>query len=369
MEQIRGVGGGAGAPSVAPRKNVRAVFRRHGPPDIMEMLEEAPPQPGAADVRVRVETAGVSPADLLISWGLHPESRRAPFTPGWDVIGTIDRIGAAVRGDGVSIGMRVAALTIVGGFARYVCVPAKDVVAVPGGLDPAEAQCLPFDYMVSYQMLYRTAAVRPGATVLIHGAAGSTGSALLELGRALGLTMYGTVSTKKRAVVEALGGIPIDYTHEDFVHVLKDREPAGVDVVFDGLGHTIGRSYRVLKGGGTLVAYGHAPVIAGGKRHWGTLLGTLAQFAWVFGRAALSSRTARLYSIQELRKKHPDWYAEDLGQLFRLLGDGAIAPRVFDRMPLEQVRDALELISQSAVTGKIILFTDPPDTGLASTRG
>ena len=114
------------------------------------MVQEEPPQPGADQVRVRVETAGVSPADLLICWGLHPESRRAPFTPGWDIIGTVDRVGSDVRKGDYPIGKRVAALTIVGGFARYVCVRAEDAVAVPDGLDPAEAQCLPFDYMVAY---------------------------------------------------------------------------------------------------------------------------------------------------------------------------------------------------------------------------
>ena len=201
------------------RDNLRAVFRRHGPPGIMELIQEEPPDPGAGQIRVRVETAGVSPADLLICWGLHPESRR-------------------------------------------------------------------------------------------------------------------------------------------FVEVLRDKEPAGVDVVFDGLGHTVARSYRVLNRGGTVVAYGHAPVVAGGRRRWGKLLATMAQFAWIFGRAALSSRKARLYSIQELRKQHPDWYSEDLARLFRLLGDGAIKPRVFDRMPLERAQDALELISQSAADGKIILFAD-----------
>ena len=343
---------------VLNRKNLRAVFRRHGPPGIMEMIQEEPPEPGAGQVRVRVETAGVSPADLLISWGLHPESRRAPFTPGWDIIGTVDQIGSHVNEGDFPIGKRVAALTIVGGFARYVCIAAEDTVSVPDDLDQADAQCLPFDYMVAYQMLHRTAALQSEVTVLIQGAAGSTGSALLELGRLLGLKMYGTASTMKCGIVQELGGIPIDYRREDFVHVLKEKEPAGVDVVFDGLGHTVTRSYRVLNRGGTVVAYGHAPVIAGGRRHWGKLLGTMAQFAWVFGRAALSSRKARLYSIQELRKKHPDWYSEDLTRLFRLLGNGSIKPRVFDRMPLEQARSALELLSQSAVNGKIILFAD-----------
>jgi NADPH2:quinone reductase len=338
------------------RDNLRSVFFRHGPPEIMEMVQEEPGEPGPGEIRICVETAGVSPADLLICWGLHPESRRPPFTPGWDVIGIVDRIGPNAGEGDCAIGKRVAALTIVDGFARYVCTPASNAVPVPDGLDPAEAQCMPFDYAVAYQMMYRSAAVQPETTVLIQGAAGSTGSALLQLGRLLRLKMYGTASTKNCETVRDLGGILIDYRREDFVRVLREQEPGGVDVVFDGLGHTIARSFRVLSRDGTIVAYGHAPVVAGGRRHWGKLLGTVAQFAWVFGRASLSPRKARLYSIQQLKKKYPNWYCDDVSQLFRLLGEGAIKPRVFDRMPLEQVQEALELVSRSAVTGKIILF-------------
>ena len=110
------------------RKNLRAVFRRHGPPKYLEMIKEEPPLPGANQVRLRVETAGVSPADLLICWGLHPESRRAPFTPGWDVIGVIDRVGSHLNTNDFPIGKLMAALMIVGGFARYVCIPAADTV-------------------------------------------------------------------------------------------------------------------------------------------------------------------------------------------------------------------------------------------------
>ena len=84
----------------------------------------------------------------------------------------------------------------------------------------------------------------------------------------------------------------------------------------------------------------------------------MVRIAWVFGRATFSSRRACLYSIQELRKKHPDWYSEDLNRLFYSLSEGAIRPRIFDRMPLERAGDALELLSQSAPNGKIILFAD-----------
>jgi len=159
-------------------------------------------------------------------------------------------------------------LTIVGGFANFICIPSDDAVLVPEGLDPVAAQCLPFDYVVAYQMLHRSVAIQSDATVLIQGAAGSTGSALLQLGASMGLKMYGTASTRKLGIVKELGGVPIDYTEEDFVEVLRQKEPGGIDVVFDGVGQTLSRSYSVLNQNGIVVAYGHAPVVSGGKRDW-----------------------------------------------------------------------------------------------------
>ncbi len=160
-------------------------------------------------MRVRVLAAGVALPDLMMREGIHPETPRLPFTPGWDLIGMADRLGSGVSG--IERGQLVAALPISGAYAEFVCLPQRDLVPVPSGLDAAEAVSLVLNYVTAYQMLHRSAQVRSGQRVLIHGAAGGVGSALLQLGRLAGLQMYGTCSSRGASAVSDLGAIPIDY--------------------------------------------------------------------------------------------------------------------------------------------------------------
>src|SRR5207249_6630646 len=110
-----------------------------------------------------------------------------------------------------------AALPIHGASAEFVCLPQHGLVPVPAGVDAAEAVSLILNYVTAYQMLHRSAKVKPGQRVLIHGAAGGVGTALLQLGRLAGLEMYGTCSSRGASAVSDLGAIPIDYQHQDFV--------------------------------------------------------------------------------------------------------------------------------------------------------
>src|SRR6185295_17846268 len=152
--------------------------------------------------------------------GVHPETPRVPFTPGWDLVGVVDRLGDGVLG--IELGGIVAAMPISGAYAEFVCLPQRELVPVPSGLDAAEAVSLVLNYMTAYQMLHRSK-VRSGRRVLIHGAAGGVGSALLQLGRLAGLEMYGTCSSRGASAVCDLGGIPIDYQHQDFVKEIQRR--------------------------------------------------------------------------------------------------------------------------------------------------
>jgi NADPH2:quinone reductase len=175
--------------------------------------------------------------------GVHPETPLVPYTPGWDLVGVVDRLGDGVSG--IEPGQIVAAMPISGAYAEFVCLPQRELVPVPSGLDAAEAVSLVLNYITAYQMLHRSAKVRPGQHVLIHGA---VGSALLQLGRLAELEMYGTCSSRGASAVSALGGIPIDYQHQDFVKEIHRLTSEGVDVVFDGIGgNHIWRSRKALR--------------------------------------------------------------------------------------------------------------------------
>jgi NADPH2:quinone reductase len=228
------------------------------------LVEEECPEPKDGEVRVRVLAAGVSLPDLMMREGVHPETPRLPFTPGWDLVGVVDRLGDGISG--VEPGRTVAALPISGAYAELVCLPPRELVPVPPGLDAAEADSLVLNYVTADQMLHRSANVRRGQRVLIHGAAGGVGTALSPLGRLAGLAMYGTCSSRGASADADLGAIPIDYRQLDFVHETHRLTGAGADVVFDGIGGThIWRSRKALPPGGTVVAYGLTASLRGGR--------------------------------------------------------------------------------------------------------
>jgi NADPH:quinone reductase-like Zn-dependent oxidoreductase len=236
-------------------KHTRIIVSHYGGPDALRVVEEECPEPKTGEVRVRVLAAGVSLPDLMAREGIHPETPRVPFTPGWDLVGVVDRLGGGVSG--IEPGQTVGAMPISDAYAEFVSLPQRELVPVPSGLDAAKAVSLVLNYITAYQMLHRSAKVSPGQRVLIHGAAGGVGTALLQLGRLAELTMYGTCSSNGASIVSNLGGIPIDYQHQDFVKEIHKLTLPGVDVVFDGIGGThIWRSRKSLRPGGRVVAYG-----------------------------------------------------------------------------------------------------------------
>jgi NADPH2:quinone reductase len=244
-------------------RHTRILVSHYGGPEELRAVEEECPEPKDGEVRVRVLAAGVSLPDVMMREGIHPETPRLPFTPGWDLVGVVDRPGAGISG--IEPGQTVAALPIHGAYAEFVCLPQGELVPVPAGLDAAEAVSLVLNYVTAYQMLHRSAKVKSGQRVLIHGASGGVGTALLKLGRLAGLEMYGTCSARGASAVSDLGGIPVDYQHQDFVEEIHRLTGEGVDVVFDGMGGThIWRSRKALRPGGRVVAYGLTASLRGG---------------------------------------------------------------------------------------------------------
>jgi len=179
-------------------RHTRIIVTHYGGPEALQVVAEECPEPQEGEVRVRVLAAGVSLPDLMMCAGIHPETPALPFTPGWDLVGVVDRLGAGCTG--FEPGQSVAALPISGAYAEFVCLPYQELVPVPEGLDAAAAVSLVLNYVTAYQMLHRTAKVTPGQRVLMHGAAGGVGLALLQLGRLAGVEMYGTCSARGAAI-------------------------------------------------------------------------------------------------------------------------------------------------------------------------
>src|SRR5262249_4035330 len=342
-------------------RHTRIIVTRYGGPDELRVVEEELPEPKDGEVRVRVLSAGVSLPDVMMREGVHPETPPLPFTPGWDLVGVVDRLSDGVSG--IEPGQIIAALPISGAYAEFVCLRQRELVPAPSGLDAAEAVSLVLNYVTAYQMLHRSAKVRPGQRVLIHGAAGGVGSALLQLGRLAGLEMYGTCSSRGASAVSDLGGIPIDYQHQDFVKEIHRLTSEGVDVVFDSIGGThIWRSRKALCSGGTVVAYGLTSSLRGGQLASGrpghrhryrriAIFGLYIAGGWLLpGRKRVVP-----YSIQWLKRLRPALFRQDLIALFNLLQQQKIKPLIAQRLPLSGARHAHELLGKGGVTGKIVL--------------
>src|SRR5512135_1268114 len=228
-----------------PRNKVVQV-RRFGGPEGLEVVDAPLPTAGRGEVRVRLLASGLEYTDVVIRRHLYPQTMRLrpPFVMGYDVVGEINQIGDGVRD--FQIGDRVADMTVVGSNADYRTLRADDVSRVPAGVDAAEAATLILSWTTAYQLLRRAARVQRGQRVLVHGAAGAVGQALLVLGRLTGLELWGTARGEHAALVQELGGTPIDYQRGDFTH-----PPGGFDAVFDGIGQDgYGRSFAALKRGG-----------------------------------------------------------------------------------------------------------------------
>ncbi len=342
-------------------KHTRIIVTHYGGPDALQVIEEECPEPKRGEVRVKVLAAGVALPDVMAREGFHPETPRVPITPGWDLVGVVDRLGDGVSG--VEPGQTIAAMPISGAYAEFVCLPQRELVPVPAGLDAAEAVSLVLNYITAYQMLHRSVHVRAGQRVLIHGAAGGVGSALLQLGRLAGLEMYGTCSSRGAAAVSDLGGIPIDYREQDFVKEIHRLTGEGVDVVFDGIGGDhVWRSRRALRPGGRVVVYGFTGSLQGGRLASGRAggrhrfreaanLGVQVVRSWLLpGRKRMVP-----YSIQTLKRLRPAWFRQDLVALLDLLQQQKIKPLIAQRLPLTEARQAHELLGKGGVTGKIVL--------------
>ena len=335
-------------------KHHRVVVSRHGGPEVLQVVEEDLPEPGQGEVRVKVLAAGISAYDLMFRRsGRLPGTPKVPFTLGEDIVGVVDKLGEEVSTfeQGQIVAGATWAVGFGGGYAEFICLPISELVPVPAGVDPVEAVCLVVNYLTAHMAMHRTANVQSGERVLVQGAAGGTGTALLELGQLAGLEMYGTASENNLEIVSALGATPIDYRNEDFIKRIRSLTGDGVDVVFDPVGgaRQLWRSYRVLRKDGRLVWFGVAATKRGGLM--------------VIPLTMLMVFLLKLYPDGKQVPLAPDlsednvWYRKTLTELLGLLAAGKIKPVVAERIPLVEAARAHQLLERGGYAGKVVLVS------------
>jgi NADPH2:quinone reductase len=337
-------------------RNHRIVVERRGGPDVLQVVVEDLPEPRPDEVRVKVLAAGVSAYDLMVRSISFPGNPGVPFTPGEDIVGVVDKAGEGVST--VEPGQRVAGWTFgdSGCYTEFICRPISQLVPVPSGLDPAEAVALIVNYLTAHLYLHKTAGVRAGERILVHGAAGGLGTALLQLGKLTGLEMYGTASKHNHELVSALGATPIAYRTEDFVERIRALTGDGVDVVFDPIGgaRQLWRSYRALRKGGRLAPLGSVATSKGGMKviPLSLLMVLLLKLIPDGRRVPLSP------NMMKFPHTHNEWYRETLTELLESAAAGRIGPVIAERIPLLEARRAHELLERGGHAGKVVLVAD-----------
>ena len=325
-------------------------------PEDLQIRTRALPEPGPGQAVVRVEATGVSFAEQQMRRAKYYDQPPFPFVPGYDLVGEVERLGDHANG-AVAVGQRVAALTKTGGWADRVVLDTADLVPVPDGVGAAAAETVVVNGVTAWRMLHRSARVQSGQTIVVLGAAGGVGSTLVQLARHAGIRVIGIAGPEAQDRVRELGAIAVDYRNEDAPARVRELAPDGVAAVFDHVGGPgIVDSWRMLGPGGTLVSYGTASTrdVPGNSRL--PVLKLIARLTlW---NVLPNRRKATFFNLWAGVRKRDRYRAElrqDLGEVLRLLKDGAISAQIARCFPLCEAGEALRYAEEGGIVGKVVL--------------
>jgi NADPH:quinone reductase-like Zn-dependent oxidoreductase len=337
---------------------VRAlVVTKHGPPEVLRVLERPEPAAGPGEVRIAVKAAGMNFSDLLARVGMYPDAPRPPCVIGYEVAGDVASVGAGV--ERVKPGDRVIAGTRFGGQAELVVAREGDVVPLPDGWSYEKGAALPVVYATAYAGMVRYGAVQRGERVLVHAAAGGVGIAATQIGRHLGAELFGTASASKHDAIRGFGiDHPIDYHSQDVVKEIRRITGAKrpLDLVMDAIGgSSFRRSWSLLRAGGRLVAYGISEGGGGERREVTKALKTLVTTplfpALMMMRDSKAVIGLNMLSIWDEKGS----LEEFIRPLTELIGAGVVDPVVSEAFPLERAADAHRYMSERKNVGKVVL--------------
>lgn len=304
-------------------------------------VKEVPtPKPGPGEVLLKVRASSVNFPDVLMGQGKYQHKPPLPFTPGMDLSGEVVELGEGVTnwkvGDAVVGGSRT------GGFAEYAVANAAALSPKPAALSFAQAAAYPTIYLTAYVALVRRARIEPGETLLVHGAAGGTGIAAVDLGKQLGATVIATASTEeKRAFLKGYGADHV-LPSTGFREAVKDITGGkGADVIFDPVGGNVfDESVRCIAFDGRLLIIGFTS---------GRIPSVTVNMPLIKGFSVMGVRAG------EYGRKFPERGRENMAAVRKLAADGKLRPHVCAEFPLDQTREALAMLETRKVIGKVVV--------------
>jgi NADPH2:quinone reductase len=315
----------------------------YGGPEVLHLREGFEPVPQDNEVLIEVYAAGINRPDCAQRQGTYPPPKGVTEVLGLEVSGVIRRCGANVQR--WKVGDKVCALIAGGGYAEFAVAPEGQCLPIPKNLNWVEAAALPETFFTVWANLFESGKLQRGDSVLIHGGAGGIGTTAIQLAKAFGARVFTTVGKKESvAVCLRLGAERvIQYKTEDYVEVVKAAtQNQGVDIILDMVGGDyFGRNLEALAPLGRLVQIA-------------TLRGATAELdlrKMMFKRLTITGSTLRSRSISEKKR-----LAQDLEKnVWPLIDRGDLHPVIYKSFPLENAREAHELMESSSHIGKIVL--------------
>lgn len=321
---------------------VRAAWcTEYGSGDGIAVAEADLPPLAPTDVQVDVELAGLGHSDVLVVANRYQVSAPLPFVPGSEFAGVVTDLGAEVAG--LARGDRVAGTVFVGACAERVVVPAANLRKIPDGVEPSVAVAGGVAYATAYHALRSVAAVQPGETVIVLGAAGAVGLAAVDIACALGASVVAAAAgtEKLEAAAQAGAAVMVDYSTEQFRDRLRSALPDGADVVIDPVGGRWSEpALRSLRRGGRFVTVGYAS---------GEIPSIPLNLVLLKGISILG------FEFRTFAAARPGDFERDRDELTALLAAGRLHPRIAGIHPLGNLPEALHSIADRTAIGKVLI--------------
>lgn len=333
----------------------RLVITKAGSPSVLDVIDMEMPTPKVGEVCIEVHFAGINFADTLMRLGLYQPRPPFPFTPGYEVSGTIHSLGEGVTG--LEVGQRVVAAMPNGGQASHVIAATSRIIPLPDDMSLEKAASMPVTYITAHHILHHLGNLKSTDTVLIHGGAGGVGTAALQLCQWAGVSkVWATASGHKGDIIRKYGGVPIDRHNQDFVEVIKQAtDGKGVDHILDPIsGENLKRSLKVLAMGGKVYTFGMSAAAPTSKR---SLL--KAYFAWrktpKLDPLKMMSRNQGIFGVHMGTWNDEAVIAEQLNRIIEGINAGKLDPVIDSIFPVEQAAQAHQHIHDAKNIGKVLL--------------
>jgi NADPH2:quinone reductase len=320
------------------------VFTQTGGPEVLALADVPKPDVRPGMVLINVHAIGVNFADIRFRQGMYVVKPKLPDTPGMEAAGIVEAVGDGVTG--VRPGARVAAFTVKS-YAEYCQAPESMIVPLPDAVSFEQGAAFPIQVLTAYHMLHTADSTGPGRVVLVHSAAGGVGLAAVQLAKAAGARVFGTVSSDaKAALVRELGAdAVINYATGKFAdEVLRLTDGRGADLILDAVGKpTFEEGLRCLAPFGHLILYGRA----GGPTD-------------PLNVATLSPKSQKVsgFMVPTVTRNFPDKTRESAERCFALMREGRLRLHIGKTFPLAAAADAHRHLESRQSTGKLILIPE-----------